>query len=122
LKTSYSLPQTPTSKHIPNPNKDLLSNPQPSGDAPCSSSALSEAEQSEKTTVPSTNQEDTDTNASSIVTRKGRKCVPIQTISPVPLANSNVQKRKSKQIHRSIVLTSSPYISEVKEKDTQKKK
>jgi hypothetical protein len=85
-----------THMHIPNPNEDKYSNPRPSGDAPCSSSAFSEAKQSEKRTIPSTNQEDTHVKISSIVTREGRKYVPIQTISPVPLV---VRKRKRKQFH-----------------------
>jgi hypothetical protein len=38
------------------------------------------------------------------------------------LANSDVKKRRRKQIHRSVVLTCSPYINEVKEKLHKRKK
>jgi hypothetical protein len=39
----------------------------------------------------------------------------------VPVENSNVQKKR-KQNHRSVILTSSSYINEVKEKAAEKKK
>jgi hypothetical protein len=61
-------------------------------------------------------------NVPSVVTQNGRKYVPIQTISPVPLSNSSAQKRYRKQNHGSIVLTSSPYVNEVKEKATERER
>jgi len=98
LKTSYSLLQT-TNKHILNPNEDQLSNPTPSGHALYSSLHLLKLNKvKQKTAVPSTDQEDTDMNLSYIVTRKGRKYVQIQTTSPVPVANSNVQKERGSKI------------------------
>jgi hypothetical protein len=54
------------------------------------------------------------------VTRKGRKYVPIQIISPVPVANSNDQKEETKSSIRCI--NQQPYINEVKEKAAEKKK
>jgi hypothetical protein len=46
--------------------------------------------------------------------------VPIQTVSPVALASSGVQKRKI-ELNSGIVLTSSPYVQKMKEIAARKK-
>jgi hypothetical protein len=59
----------------------------------------SEPEESEKSTVPRIAKGDAYMNPPSTVTQNGRKYVPIQTISPVPLVNSNARDTKNKIIH-----------------------
>jgi hypothetical protein len=56
----------------------------------------------------------------SAVTQNERKYVPIQTISPVALASSDVQK-KLELNSGIVVLTSSPYVQKMKEIAARKK-
>jgi hypothetical protein len=57
----------------------------------------------------------------SVITQNERKYVPIQTISPVALAGSDVQKRKIELNRGTVVLTGSPYLKKVKEIAARKK-
>jgi len=50
----------------------------------------------------------------SVITQNETKYVPIQTISPVALASSDVQKRKIELNSGTVVLTSSPYVQKMK--------
>jgi hypothetical protein len=57
----------------------------------------------------------------SVITQNERKYVPIQMISPVALASSDVQKRKIELNRGSVVLTSNPYVKKLKEIAARKK-
>jgi hypothetical protein len=69
----------------------------------------------------STDQEITDMHWPSVITQNERKFVPIQTISPVVLASSYVQKRKVELNCGSVVSTSSHYVKKLKEIAARKK-
>jgi hypothetical protein len=113
-------PKVTVNRPIPNPSGHQQCNTRPSEGVPCSS-APSEAKQGEKSTVLSTDQEDSCTNIPSVGTQNGTKNVSKQTISAVLLVNSNAQKRYRKQNDGSVMLTSGSYLNEMKEDAAERK-
>lgn len=110
-----------TNLPIPNPNEDQYSSPTPSEDAPCSSTP-SEAKQGEKNNYLKQRPRRHRYKHSITVTQNGRKHVPIQTISSVSPATPPQIPPPKKKNRGLTLLTSSPYVNEVKENAAEKRK